>query len=89
MNNQTKQANSYSSEFKESAVKLALESDQSIAQIARDLGGKQHPAYLDQQICKTQDKYRKEPTNIFMIKKTSNERISQSYSGEQLCLKSS
>ena len=38
MNNQTKKQNTYSSEFKESAVKLALESDQSIAQTARDLG---------------------------------------------------
>ncbi len=38
MNNQTKQSNTYSSEFKESAVKLALESDQSIAQTSRDLG---------------------------------------------------
>lgn len=38
MNNQTKRQNTYTSEFKESAVKLALESDQSIAQTARDLG---------------------------------------------------
>jgi len=30
--------NSYSSEFKESAIKLALESDQPIAETARELG---------------------------------------------------
>ncbi len=33
-----KQKNNYSLEFKTSAVKLAIESDQSVAQIARDLG---------------------------------------------------
>ena len=38
MNHQTKKQNAYPSEFKESAVKLALESDQPIAQTARDLG---------------------------------------------------
>jgi transposase len=38
MNNQNKKLNAYTSEFKESTVKLALESDQSIAQTARDLG---------------------------------------------------
>jgi transposase len=38
MNNQTKKLNTYTSEFKESTVKLALESDQPIAQTARDLG---------------------------------------------------
>jgi len=38
MSEETKQPNSYTSEFKESAIKLALESEQSIAQTARDLG---------------------------------------------------
>ncbi len=38
MSNQTKKLNTYTSEFKESAVKLALESDQPIAQTARELG---------------------------------------------------
>ena len=38
MNDQTKKLNTYTSEFKESTVKLALESDQPIAQTARDLG---------------------------------------------------
>jgi len=38
MSNQTKKLNTYTSEFKESSVKLALESDQPIAQTARDLG---------------------------------------------------
>lgn len=38
MSEQPKKANSYTSEFKESAVKLAIESDQPIAQTARDLG---------------------------------------------------
>jgi transposase len=38
MNDQTKKPNTYTSEFKESTVKLALESDQPIAQTARDLG---------------------------------------------------
>jgi transposase len=38
MSDQTKKPNSYTSEFKESAVKLAVESDQPIAQTARDLG---------------------------------------------------
>ena len=33
-----KQANSYSPEFKESAVKLAIESDQSVAKTAEELG---------------------------------------------------
>jgi transposase len=37
MNTQTKEQNTYLSEFKESAVKLALEADQTIAQTARDL----------------------------------------------------
>ncbi len=34
-------AKTYTTEFKESSVKLAVDSDQSIAQIARDLGLKQ------------------------------------------------
>ncbi len=38
MNDQTKKANTYTSEFKESTVKRALDSDQPIAQTARDLG---------------------------------------------------
>ncbi len=38
MNNQSKKLNTYTSEFKESSVKLAVESDQPIAQTARDLG---------------------------------------------------
>lgn len=38
MSEPTNKPNSYSSEFKESAVKLATESDQPIAQTARDLG---------------------------------------------------
>lgn len=38
MNNQIKKQTIYTSEFKESAVKLAIESDQTIAQTARDLG---------------------------------------------------
>ena len=38
MNDQLKKPNIYSSEFRESSVKLALESDQPIAQTARDLG---------------------------------------------------
>ena len=38
MSKPTKKANNYTSEFKESAVKLATESDQPIAQTARDLG---------------------------------------------------
>ena len=38
MNETKKKQNSYTSEFKESAVKLAIDSDQSIAQTARDLG---------------------------------------------------
>ncbi len=37
MKNQHKKLNAYTSEFKESTVKLALVSDQSIAQTARDL----------------------------------------------------
>ena len=40
MNDQTKNPNIYTSEFKESTVKLALESDQPITQTARDLGVK-------------------------------------------------
>ena len=42
MKNQNTKLNTYTSEFKESAVKLALESDQPIAQTARDLGVNQH-----------------------------------------------
>lgn len=39
MNKQVKKANkTYTSEFKESAVKLAIESDQPISQTARELG---------------------------------------------------
>ena len=38
MSDQTKKLNTYTSEFKESAVKLAIESDQSIVQTAKDLG---------------------------------------------------
>jgi len=38
MSEETKKPNSYTSEFKESAVKLAIESDQSIAATARDIG---------------------------------------------------
>ena len=38
MNDQLKKPNIYSSEFRESSVKLALESDQPIAQTARELG---------------------------------------------------
>lgn len=38
MSDQSKKLNTYTSEFKESAVKLALESDQPITQTARDLG---------------------------------------------------
>jgi len=38
MNDRTKKPNSYTSEFKESAVKLAVESNQPIAQTAKDLG---------------------------------------------------
>jgi len=38
MNEQTKKQNTYTAEFKESAVKLALDSEQPIAQTARDLG---------------------------------------------------
>jgi len=38
MSEQTKKLNSYTSEFKESAVKLAVESDQPIAHTAKDLG---------------------------------------------------
>ncbi len=38
MSEETKKPNSYTSEFKESAVKLALESEEPIAQTARDLG---------------------------------------------------
>ena len=39
------QKNNYSSEFKVSSVKLALESDQPIAQTARDLGIKDSTLY--------------------------------------------
>ena len=38
MNDQLKKPNTYTSEFRESSIKLALESDQPIAQTARDLG---------------------------------------------------
>ena len=38
MNQAKVKANSYSSEFKETAVKLAIDSDQSVAQTARDIG---------------------------------------------------
>jgi len=38
MNEQTKKPNIYTSEFRESSIKLALESNQPIAQTARDLG---------------------------------------------------
>ena len=38
MSEETKKQNTYTSEFKESAVKLANESDQPIAATARDLG---------------------------------------------------
>jgi transposase len=38
MNDQIKKPNTYTSEFRESSIKLALESDQPIAQTARDLG---------------------------------------------------
>ncbi len=38
MNDQLKKPNTYTSEFRESSIKLALESDQPNAQTARDLG---------------------------------------------------
>ena len=38
MSEETKKSNSYTSEFKESAVKLAVESDRPVAATARDLG---------------------------------------------------
>ncbi len=38
INDQLKKSNTYTSEFRESSIKLALESDQPIAQTARDLG---------------------------------------------------
>ncbi len=38
MSEETKKPNSYTSEFKESAVKLSIESDQPIAVTARELG---------------------------------------------------
>lgn len=38
MSEETKKPNSYTSEFKESAVKLAIESDHPIAKTAKDLG---------------------------------------------------
>ena len=41
---------SYPAEFKERAVKLAVESDQPIAQTARDLGAMRTPPYLDREI---------------------------------------
>jgi transposase len=42
MSEQTKKQNSYKSEFKESAVKLAIESDHPIAKTAKDLVVHQH-----------------------------------------------
>ncbi|MCK5830695.1 MAG: hypothetical protein KAH20_10375 [Methylococcales bacterium] len=36
MNNQTKKQNTYPSEFKEPAIKLAIESDETITQTDRD-----------------------------------------------------
>lgn len=46
MSNDRKQ-NHYTAEFKESAVKLAVESDQSLAKIVGELGAKQeYSAYL-------------------------------------------
>ncbi len=42
MSDQTKKPNIYTSEFKESAIQLALESEQTIAQTARDLGVNQN-----------------------------------------------
>ncbi len=38
MSDKTKKPNAYTSEFKESAIQLALESEQMIAQTARDIG---------------------------------------------------
>ncbi len=38
MSEETKKSNNYTSEFKESAVKLAIESDQPISTTARELG---------------------------------------------------
>ena len=38
MSEETKKPNSYTSEFKESAVKLAVDSDHPVATTARDLG---------------------------------------------------
>lgn len=38
MSDKTNKPNTYTSEFKGSAVKLAIESDQPIAQTAKDLG---------------------------------------------------
>ena len=38
-------SSSYSSEFKQNAVKLAVESDQSVAQTARDLGVNHNTLY--------------------------------------------
>jgi len=38
MNTKTRKTKTYTSEFKESAVKLAIETDQAIAQTARELG---------------------------------------------------
>jgi transposase-like protein len=46
----SRKLNQYSSEFKESAIKLALEGDKSIGQTSVDLGIKKHPLYLDSQI---------------------------------------
>jgi len=39
--NERKQAKSYTAEFKESAVKLAVESKRPLARTARELGGQQ------------------------------------------------
>lgn len=48
-----KKSNSYTAEFKEAAVKLAVESDQPVTQTARELGvnvNTLHTWCLDQQI---------------------------------------
>ena len=51
MNQEKQKAKVYSAEFRESSVKLAIDSDQPIAQTAKDLGDKsQYATYLDQQI---------------------------------------
>jgi transposase len=44
--NDKKQLNNYSSEFRISAVKLVAESDQPIAKIARDLGINVNTLYI-------------------------------------------